>query len=120
MSRVDMTHSVRNRKARPMCWTKRSLTVLLPFFLFASLLQANAEVYNVDTDRIAAVGYSTGGQLASLLGLTTPLDGLEGEGGFPAFSSRVQVVVSNYGIYDLKEWYKNGNPLAQLSLNTFL
>jgi acetyl esterase/lipase len=80
----------------------------------------NAEVYNIEPDRIAAFGYSTGGQLASLLGLTTPMDGLEGEGPFPSFPSRVQVVISNSGIYDLKDWHKNGNFLARFSLNTFL
>jgi acetyl esterase/lipase len=83
-------------------------------------LRANAEVYNVDTDQIAALGYSTGGQLASLLGLTTPLDGLEGEGPFPAYSSRVHVVISYYGIHDLKDWHKDGNLWARLSLNSCL
>jgi acetyl esterase/lipase len=83
-------------------------------------LRANANVFNIDTDRIAALGYSAGGQLAGLLGSTTPLDGLEGEGGFPTFSSRVQVVVTYYGIHDLKEWHKDGNFLARLSLNRFL
>jgi acetyl esterase/lipase len=71
-------------------------------------LRANAGVFNIDSDRIAALGYSSGGNMACLLGLTTPLDGLEGEGGFPTFSSRVQVVVSYAGISDLADWYKDG------------
>jgi acetyl esterase/lipase len=83
-------------------------------------LRANARVFNLDADRFAALGYSSGGHLACLLGLTTPLDGLEGEGGFPTFSSRVQVAVSYYGISDLGEWYKDGNLFARLSVKKFL
>jgi acetyl esterase/lipase len=83
-------------------------------------LRANAGVFNIDSDHIAAFGYSSGGQLAGLLGLTTPLDGLEGEGGFPTFSSRVQVVVSYYGISDLAAWHKDGGLLARFCLNKFL
>jgi len=83
-------------------------------------LRANAEVYKVDSDRIAAFGYSTGGQLASLLSLTSKADGLEGDGPFSEQPSHVKVVVSYYGIYDLKDWHKDGNFLARLSLNKFL
>jgi pectinesterase len=53
-------------------------------------LRANAGIYNLDVDRFAALGYSSGGQLASLLGLTTPLDGLEGKGGFNGYPSDVR------------------------------
>jgi acetyl esterase/lipase len=83
-------------------------------------LRANAGVFKINSDRIAAFGYSSGGQLAGLLGLTTPLNGLEGEGGFPIFSSRVQVVVSYYGISDLAEWHKDGGLLARFCLNKFM
>jgi acetyl esterase/lipase len=64
-------------------------------------LRANAEKYHVDKERIGALGFSSGGNLACLLGSTTPQDGLEGEGGFAEESSRVQAVVSFYGLTDL-------------------
>jgi acetyl esterase/lipase len=83
-------------------------------------LRANAGVFNIDPDRIGALGYSSGGNMACLLGLTKPLDGLEGEGGFPTFSSRVQVVVSYAGISDLAEWYKDGGILVRIALNKFM
>jgi acetyl esterase/lipase len=64
-------------------------------------LRANAAKYNIDPDRIAACGYSAGGHLACLLGVTEKADGLEGAGGNPDQSSRVQVVVDLFGPTDL-------------------
>jgi acetyl esterase/lipase len=64
-------------------------------------LRANAETYKIDKKRIAAVGYSAGGQLACLLGLTTPADDLEGDLGNADQSGAVQAVVSYYGPTDL-------------------
>jgi acetyl esterase/lipase len=83
-------------------------------------LRANAGVFNIDPDHIAVLGYSSGAQLACLLGLTTPLDGLEGDGGFPTFSSRVQAVVSYYGISDLAQWQKDNGLAASFCVNRFL
>src|SRR5262249_51489713 len=57
-------------------------------------LRANAKKYKVDPDRIGAIGFSAGGHLACLLGTTDRNDGLEGNGGNPEQSSRVQAVVS--------------------------
>ena len=64
-------------------------------------LRANAAHFNVDPDRIGAVGFASGGQLACLLGVTEKSDGLEGKGGHPGVSSRVQAVVSFFGPTDL-------------------
>jgi acetyl esterase/lipase len=64
-------------------------------------LRAHAGAYQIDPDRFAALGYSSGGHLACLLGSTAPADGLEGAGGHADQSSRVQAVVSYYGITDL-------------------
>ncbi len=64
-------------------------------------LRANAEKYNVDPARIGAYGYSAGGHLALLLGLTDSSDGLEGNCGNLNFSSKVQAVVSRSGSTDL-------------------
>jgi acetyl esterase/lipase len=69
-------------------------------------LRANAKKYKVDPERIGAMGYSAGAHLACLLGTTDKDDGLEGSGGNPEQSSRVQAVVSFFGPTDLvnKDW----------------
>lgn len=64
-------------------------------------LRANAARYKVNADRIGVVGFSAGGHLACLLGVTEKADGLEGKGGCPDESSRVQAVVSFFGPTDL-------------------
>jgi acetyl esterase/lipase len=64
-------------------------------------LRAHAGAYQIDPERFAALGYSSGGHLACMLGSTSPADGLEGAGGHADQSSRVQAVVSYYGITDL-------------------
>src|SRR5262245_24976974 len=60
-------------------------------------LRANAVKYHLNPDRIGAIGPSAGGHLACLLGVTDKKDGLEGSGGNPDQSSRVQAVVSFFG-----------------------
>lgn len=60
-------------------------------------LRANADKYNIDPDRIGAIGPSAGGHLACLLGVTDKEDGLEGAGGNPEQSSQLQAVVSFFG-----------------------
>lgn len=63
-------------------------------------LRANAKTYKVNPDRIAASGYSAGGHLASLLGVSNKDDGLEGQGGNAKESSAVQAVVNFFGPTD--------------------
>ena len=69
-------------------------------------LRANADRYQIDSERIAALGFSAGAHLALLLGLTEASDGLEGGGGNAEQSSRVQAVVNISGPTDLTrpEW----------------
>lgn len=67
-------------------------------------LRANASRYRIDPNRIAALGPSSGGHLASMLGLTGPADGFEGRGGNPEQSSAVQAVVDLYGIVDFTDF----------------
>ena len=64
-------------------------------------LRAHAAEYNLDPDRIAAVGGSAGGHLAALLGTTTSSAGFEGSGGWTNEASRVQAVVDMFGPADL-------------------
>lgn len=63
-------------------------------------LRANAAKYHIDSDHIASWGYSAGGHLACLLGVTEPSDGLEGKGGHPEQSSKVQAVIDLFGPTD--------------------
>jgi acetyl esterase/lipase len=63
-------------------------------------LRANAARYKIDADRIGAIGFSAGAHLACLLGVTDPAAGLEGDGGNPSESTRLQAVVSVFGPTD--------------------
>jgi acetyl esterase/lipase len=60
-------------------------------------LRANARQYPINPDRIGAIGFSAGSHLSYLLGVTDKKDGLEGTGGNPQLSSRVQAMVSFFG-----------------------
>jgi acetyl esterase/lipase len=67
-------------------------------------LRANAGKLDIDAKHIAVVGFSSGGNLALLLGLTQPSDGLEGADEYSAYSSAVQAVVNFSGATDLARW----------------
>jgi acetyl esterase/lipase len=69
-------------------------------------LRANADKYHVDPLRIGVMGFSAGGHLSCLLGTSDKNDGLEGTGGNPEQSSRVQAVVSFFGPTDftVRNW----------------
>jgi acetyl esterase/lipase len=64
-------------------------------------LRSHAKDYRVDPARVGAMGFSAGGHLALMLGLTGPDDGLEGDVTAEAPSSRVQAVVNYFGPTDL-------------------
>ncbi len=76
-------------------------------------LRVNGKKYNGNTDKIGALGFSAGGHLACLLGVTVRADGLDGSGGNPDESSRVQAVVSFFGPTDL-----GGDDLGPIALKT--
>ena len=69
-------------------------------------LRAHATEYGVRADRIGVVGFSAGGHLAAMVGLTGMQDGLESAGGNADPSSRVQAVVSFFGPTDFstRDW----------------
>ena len=69
-------------------------------------LRAHAAEYGIRADRIGVVGFSAGGHLAAMLGVTGPQDGFEGAGTAAEPSSRVQAVVSFFGPTDFstRDW----------------
>jgi acetyl esterase/lipase len=64
-------------------------------------MKANAKKYRIDPERIGAIGFSAGGHLALMLGLTGPDDGLEGEVSAGAPDTRIKAVVNYFGPTDL-------------------
>jgi len=70
-------------------------------------VRANAKKYNIDPDKIAAAGNSAGGHLATLLGTSGGVKELEGTGGNPEYSSRVNMVISLFGPTDFNELVKH-------------
>jgi acetyl esterase/lipase len=81
-------------------------------------LRANAKKYNINPDKIGAIGASAGAHLALLLGVMDKDDGMEGKGGNPKHSSKVQAVVNFFGPTD----YQVGmmSKYAKRVLNDFL
>ena len=63
-------------------------------------LRANAQKYNIDPDRIGVTGFSSGGNLAALLGTSGGDAFLEGAEGTLGYSSRIQAVVDHFGPTD--------------------
>jgi acetyl esterase/lipase len=64
-------------------------------------IKTNAKTYRADPEHVGAIGFSAGGHLALMLGLTGPADGLEGDVSAAAPDSRVKAVVNYFGPTDL-------------------
>lgn len=71
-------------------------------------LRANSKRYNLNSNRIGAVGGSAGGHIAALLATTPHIKELEGSGGFNEFPSSIQVAVIFNGEFDLPRWWQYG------------
>lgn len=69
-------------------------------------LRANAAQYNLDPNRIGALGVSAGGHLVSLLGTTDASAGWD-VGEYLDQSSRVQAVIAMAGVMDLSRSFPN-------------
>jgi acetyl esterase/lipase len=64
-------------------------------------VKAHAKQYRVDPEHVGAVGFSAGGHLSLMLGLTGPADGLEGDTPAGAPDTRIAAVVNYFGPTDL-------------------
>jgi len=62
-------------------------------------LRAHAEEYNIDPEKLVAIGGSAGGHLSLMVGYSDD-PALEGDLGYADHSSRVQAVVNFYGVTD--------------------
>ncbi|KOH43453.1 alpha/beta hydrolase [Sunxiuqinia dokdonensis] len=66
-------------------------------------LRANAEKYNIDTDRIAISGSSAGGQLAALVGMTANVEKFDGYSANMNQPVSIQAIIDMDGILDFTD-----------------
>ncbi len=81
-------------------------------------LRANSLMYNLDPDRVGALGGSAGGHLVSLLGVTDASAGWD-TGQYLEQSSRVQAVVDYFGPADLSDESINSAADSQSIMEVF-
>ena len=98
---VDYSASTQNSNNRPIGTFPCQIYDVKSAIRF---LKANAKEYDIDPTRVGVVGFSSGANLALLLALTDPADGLEGQDDYPQFTSSVQAVVNLSGVTDLTLW----------------
>lgn len=60
-------------------------------------VKANAINYNIDTNKVAVLGFSAGGELAAFLGTTGGMKKFEGNGCYPNYSSTVGAIIDMDG-----------------------
>ncbi len=64
-------------------------------------IKTHAARYRVDAAHVGAIGFSAGGHLALMLGVTGPEDGLEGDAPAGSPDTKIQAVVNYFGPTDL-------------------
>jgi pectinesterase len=72
-------------------------------------VRANAALHGLDPDRIGAIGGSAGGHLVAMLATSHREPKLEGDGGNPGVSSRVQAVVGMATPADMAQFASRAN-----------
>jgi pectinesterase len=73
-------------------------------------MRAEGRKYGINPDAIGAIGGSAGGHLVALLGTSSKAARLEGSGGHPGISSRVQAVVAMAPVTDFMTMGRDGGP----------
>lgn len=64
-------------------------------------IRSNAEDYNINKERLGAIGHSSGAQLVSMLGTMDDIKNKESKNPIDNESSKVQAVVALAGLFDL-------------------
>ncbi|MHB1037149.1 MAG: alpha/beta hydrolase fold domain-containing protein [Pirellulales bacterium] len=77
-------------------------------------LRAHAKEYQIDPNHIGVWGSSAGGHLVALLGTSGDVKELEGPGGNPEYSSRVQAVCDWFGPTDLIQMGAQAGPKSHI------
>lgn len=68
-------------------------------------IRKNAATYGIDPDHIAALGGSAGGNLASMLALTGPADGLDPKEPLSDIPAKISCAIDLYGAVDLPNYH---------------
>ena len=78
-------------------------------------VRANAAKHGIDPDRIGATGGSAGGHLTAMLASSHKVAALEGEGGNPGVSSRIQAAVAMAAPGDMSVYAQRTGTNAELA-----
>lgn len=82
-------------------------------------LRSQAESLGIDPERSGVIGGSAGGHLAMMIGYSSDVPELEGDGGHVGVSSRVSAVVDIYGPADMTTDYVRKNKAAGNTCRSF-
>ena len=82
-------------------------------------LRAHATQYNLNPNRIAALGGSAGGHIVGLLGTADASAGFDSSGGWTSESSRIQAAVDMFGPSDLVYGAQHGEGSLWLAKRVF-
>ncbi len=82
-------------------------------------LRKHADELGIDADRLGVVGGSAGGHLAMMIGYSSDVKELEGEGGHAGVSSHVSAVVNIYGPTNLNDDFVRENEGANKLVESF-
>ena len=102
-SKLLATNGVVAMSINYLLWTKKTGDVF-PTNIQDSMnavkyLRKNAKALGIDPEKIGIIGASAGGNLGSMVAMTSKFD----DGGYPGVSSHLKVLVDMYGNVDLYE-----------------
>ena len=71
-------------------------------------IRHNAEKYQIEKERLGAIGHSSGAHLVSMLGTLNDIQNTDSENPIERESSKVEAVVGLAGVYNLTKFAKSG------------